>query len=176
MQNLLAAPEISENLFACDRLSARLTQAGCARRWEDAHLHSNAKNDALLPCRGCPLGAKHAGKPHVAYSAMYGASICPRCRKGTSRMIYNRTCVSCRNREYEAKTGRNSRGNKPIEVMQRLPRPHTFTVIRDGVVHRRVEYGVDMLEPMLQAMRTTRGALVFGFAGTGWRSAQGRLL
>jgi len=74
----------AENLpamFECFRLSARLSVTGCARRWEEAQIATGQRLDQFLACRGCPLGAQHAGKAHVSYSAMYGAAICPRCRE-----------------------------------------------------------------------------------------------
>jgi hypothetical protein len=45
-------------------------------------------------------------------------NICPRCRRGGSRMIGGRLCVSCWNREREVKIGRNAKNTRPQLVLE----------------------------------------------------------
>jgi hypothetical protein len=130
---------------------------------------------SLDKCRSCPIGAAHAGATHVRYSRLYGASICPRCRKGVTRMIGGRTCVSCYNRSRELAKGRNARGNRPVELLSRAPHSIELMIAVDGRARvARVE-GVDLTEVVIQTLRTTRGEVEFGFAGGHAELRQGRL-
>ena len=146
---------------------------GCASRWREAQA---APADQGGACRACSIGAAHAGETHVAYSSIFGAAICPRCRRGTTRMIKNRLCVSCQNRDYELAKGKNARGNRPVELQARQPHPVEFRLHVNGCGGRvRVGRVVDLGEAMIQAMRTTRGELAFGHSAP-FLLRQGRLL
>lgn len=126
-------------------------------------------------CRSCPIGAAHAGADHVHHSKLYGASICPACRTGATRMIGNKVCVSCYNRRRELRAGKNARGNAPIELMQRPVHPIEFRMAVDGRPRRVRAQGADLLEPMVQALRVTKGELAFAFVGPERTLQQARL-
>lgn len=163
-------------MFACGPLRAAMSVKGCARRWREAQLAAGPRAEEMATCRGCATGALHAGARHVRYSKFYGQSICPRCRKGTTRMIHNQRCVSCYNRERELEAGRNARGNAPKVLMQRAPLPRAFRLVLEGSTVRRVMIGVDLGEPMIQVSRTTKGRCEFTRDGAPVPAAQGRLL
>jgi hypothetical protein len=131
--------------------------------------------EALDVCRGCPIGAAHAGAQHIHYSTLFGQEICPRCRRGGLRMIRNRLCVSCYNRRREIRAGRNGRGNRPTELLQRPPKAREFRLIIDGVARRHRDEGVDLFEPMVQALRVNKGRIAFAFQGSTAGLRQGRL-
>ncbi|MFD3263161.1 hypothetical protein [Phenylobacterium ferrooxidans] len=126
-------------------------------------------------CRSCPIGAAHAGADHVHHSKLFGASICPACRTGATRMIGNKVCVSCYNRRRELRAGKNARGNAPIELMQRPVHPIEFRMAVDGRPRRVRAQGADLLEPMVQALRVTKGELAFAFVGPERTLQQARL-
>ena len=72
--------------------------------------------EALYHCRGCQLGAAHAGEKAVATSEVAEAirNVCPRCRRlANSRLIGGRLCISCYNRDREARISRNRKGGRP---------------------------------------------------------------
>jgi hypothetical protein len=163
-------------MFACEPLKATLSQKGCAARWREAQDASGHEAERLATCRGCPIGAAHAGEEFVVYSRHYGAAICPGCRRGAFRMINNRVCVSCDNRRREMRAGRNARGNKLAELMQKPLHAVDYILILDGEAKRVRSTGVvDLLEPMLQTLRTTKGDIGFAFAGPTDGLRQGRL-
>jgi hypothetical protein len=86
-------------------------------------------------------------------------------------MIGGTRCVGCYNREREAASGKNARGNVPVKVLaDRVLRTIDLTVIVDGVAQRvQARNVVDSFEPMMQVMRTTRGRVGFAFTGS-WRA------
>jgi hypothetical protein len=157
-----AAPGLK--FFSCTAFRAILSQQGCGSRWRGAQTATGREAERYAACRGCPIGAAHAGERHVRYSRWYGVQICPRCDKGGLRMIRNRTCVSCYNRDRELKVGRNRRGNKPVEVMARAPRVHRMAVSIDGEVSLVSEPATSLKELMIQTLRTARGEVLFGRA------------
>lgn len=51
--------------------------------------------DRLANCKGCPLGAEHAGEPLVLSSPLYERRICSRCHRPSDRLINDEHCPSC---------------------------------------------------------------------------------
>lgn len=151
---------------------ARRSMALARDRVDVNHAHASS----LDVCRACPLGAIHAGVTPISYSPFFGSMICPRCRRGTTRMIQNRVCIGCYNRERELRKGRNARGNAPVELQRKPLHAVEMRVIVDGhPQRRRVERVVDTLEAVVQTLRTTRGQVRFAFQGSDRRIRQGRL-
>ena len=75
-----------------------------AEKWETAH-----------HCRGCPIGAKHAGES-VPVLAPTSTERCTHCGETAFKLVYGRLCVSCYNRLAEALTGKNARGKVPKKL------------------------------------------------------------
>jgi len=183
-----AAPGLK--FFRCEAFRATLSVKGCATRWVEAQGGARARgaaaNDAvdalydarasLDRCRSCAIGAAHAGYTPIHYSPLFGASICPRCGRGTTRMIHGRRCISCYNREREMKAGRNARGNRPSELLQNPLRTVELRVAIDNTVRPiRDRDTTGAAETMVQLLRTTKGELGFGFAGSDRHLKQARL-
>lgn len=99
--------------FACVRLHATLPVRACASMWHQAN---DAADDRRITCRGCPVGAGHAGIHNASLSPIFGILICGRCHSGATRLICGSLCVSCKNREYELVRGRNARGQYPSRL------------------------------------------------------------
>ena len=154
-----AFPGCQRRFFRCVAYSATLSREACRDRFLRAQ---DAKDDQLEPvvhCRTCAIGAAHAGRSVTFYSAHYRSIICPRCGKGTTRMIGNRRCVSCYNREREWKSGRNAKGTVP---------KHAKPVFRIGLEYvidgtRRTYRGevASTTEAILNVLRTVPGAIGF---------------
>jgi hypothetical protein len=87
------------------------------KRWRRAQGAEPPPWDSLRHCHTCPIGALRAGETvQVASNAAIVAAIghhCPRCERAASRLINNRTCVSCYNRTAEAVRGFNAKGTRP---------------------------------------------------------------
>ena len=122
------APE----MFRCQTWRANLAVPSCAARWRKAQKARG--EDAVIEwrlCASCPIGAAHAGEPQMPRAANFGTNVCCRCRRGTlRRMIGQRHCISCWNREAEWRKGRNARGNAPIKALAEL-RYLTLAVVLD---------------------------------------------
>jgi hypothetical protein len=163
-------------LFHCAPFRAHLTQHGCASRWRQAQNATGHLGEALAPCRACPIGAHHAGRPFVWHSAHYAKPICPRCRNFNLRIIKGQVCVNCYNRAREVASGRNARGNLPTKLIANAPREFSLRISVNGIPRRVHAEGIDLLEPVIQTLRTTRGDLSFSFsAPMGAGPRQGRL-
>ena len=155
-----------QEMFACPRLSAlQLTRGGCARRWEAAQERRPAPWDSLHPCLTCPTGAAHAGRPGEGCFAPAETlqGICTRCARSTSRglsgrMVNDRFCISCYNRDLEVKKGRNAKGTRPRLVLRDM----VLSVEDRGVVRQARHHQVlSASEAMLAEAKRARGPLTF---------------
>ena len=52
-------------MFTCPEYGARLSTVACAKRWSRADRYRPGVGDPYERCRGCPLGARHAGRPQL---------------------------------------------------------------------------------------------------------------
>lgn len=104
-------------LFTCERLRARMTEAGCARMFISARERTPYPDEARSACVGCELGARHAGvdieRAREAQRAAELVDFCSECGRSGRRMIGRVICVSCYNRRREAMCGRDARGRVP---------------------------------------------------------------
>src|SRR4051794_32514669 len=94
-------PDFDGELFRCEAYRATLSIGACAKRWNGAKRGKPEKLEQLEKCRGCSLGAVHAGSAtgyDGYYHPFYGAAMCARCRRGSFRIIGSRLCPSCFNR------------------------------------------------------------------------------
>lgn len=100
-----------KQMFACDRLSATLGVEQCATNWSRA-----TAGDGMLRCKGCRIGACHAGEDQPNMSPLRGCMVCARCQRGTNRLIFGWLCVSEYNREKEWRAKRNAKGSYPSRM------------------------------------------------------------
>jgi hypothetical protein len=154
-------------MFRCTRYAADITVKSCSGRWRKAK-DAPPWWSQYEQCRRCPLGAFHDGQGLVRYSRHHANMICPRCGKGTTRMIGGSRCVSCYNRERELRAGRNARGNAPVELMQRPIHTIELLVEAEGVIERFRDPGRrDLTESVVQYLRVNTGRIAFAFAAPG---------
>lgn len=148
--------------FACGPLRATLDIAACADNWRRANKN---RHIARLKCRGCQIGAEHAGERGANNSPFQGATMCGRCHRGASRLIHGHLCVSCYNRQREWLLGKNRKGSQPIKLGRLDPRRVTYQRA-DGTVHTRaIDLTVDTEEVLVAVLRDEQQAVRFGFRG-----------
>ncbi|WP_158933017.1 hypothetical protein [Acidisphaera sp. S103] len=157
----MTAPALE--MMRCDKRSMTLSKAGCARLWLSAQEDRPKEWEGRFACIGCRVGAMGAGKPMPVTTEAVEAwrNVCPRCRRPAQRMIGNRFCVSCWNRNREATVMKNSKGNPPQVLLARL---HSEIVaVSDGAATRvvREESVVDLAEIIVLHARAATGALAF---------------
>lgn len=145
--------------FDCQPLRATISSAACAERWNTAmHEADSKRRDKAITCRRCPIGARHFNEhcgdvvERPADTGAPRAAVCIRCGRPAARMIGNEVCVSCSNREYEYRKGRNARGNAPVTYIP--PRPWRVGVIEaDGRQAWRSFEGQSIAEAQARAVR-----------------------
>ena len=99
-------------MFRCDRMAASLQVMRCASMWAEAN-GKGSPPERLERCRGCSVGACHAGARDPSYHRLRGVTVCARCHRTDLRLIGGNVCVGCKNREYEWVKGRNAKGKFP---------------------------------------------------------------
>lgn len=106
-------PEMpGKSMFRCEKRRASLLVSSCSAMWTEGN--RKTCDDRFWLCRGCQIGAKHAGVGDATLSPLYATQICARCGATSMRLIGGHLCVSCQNRQYEYKKGANARGNAPV--------------------------------------------------------------
>lgn len=98
-------------LFTCPNHpgNLRLTREACAKQYQAGK--KTKPWDRLYLCKGCALGAEHAGEAPAP--AQPKERECLRCGATGRRLVRNQICVSCYNRERELLTGRYRRRSPP---------------------------------------------------------------
>lgn len=108
-------------LVPCPPMRSRMTAPACARMWNSTKEKPPAPHEARSACVTCPLGAQRAGIDVAVAEAQARAAAladvmrhhCPRCSQKAARLINGRFCISCYNRDREARIGRNAKGTPP---------------------------------------------------------------
>jgi len=164
--------------FRCERLHAEISTGECVRRWQGA---KQRKHERLVSCQRCPTGAIHAQleSPPAPQSATtlapapVKASLCIRCGRPATRLIWGELCPSCSNREVEWRRGANGRGTLPI-LFKPLRLWRVGVVGCDGWVGWRGFSGQNFGEALARAVRA--GYLLHdGRPGTVvWNASAGR--
>ncbi len=160
----MAAPAI----FRCERQRATLTTTSCARMWRAAQERAAPPQpwESLAHCHGCPIGARHAGRPDLILFAPATALrlICPRCTRQATRLIRGRLCISCYNRDLEARKGRNAKGSR-LRLCAVLHAAELAVIEGNGAVrHVRQAPVVSLAEAMLMIARAAKAPVAFGRA------------
>jgi len=150
-----------EKFFRCEKRMATIRICVCTAMWTSA----SAKDapESHLMCRGCRIGAKHAGCEEATLSPLFGKHVCGRCGVGSTRLIHGHLCPSCYNREREWVLGRNARGNAPTT----LPALHRLAVrYRSGGQVKTLQRtrALDPLELITAVLRDEPKQSTFGFA------------
>ncbi len=111
----------------------------------------------------CPIGAAHAGVTiaPTADAVQAMSHICPRCDQPAQRLINDRNCVSCYNRELEVRRGRNAKGGRPI--LTDVLRPAEL-VVREGASHRTIRFDLvkSTAEAIVIVSKRAQGTMTFG--------------
>jgi hypothetical protein len=152
--------------FRCDRLFATISVDQCSSMWRAANQRNS---EVRRQCRGCVLGAQHAGQPDANLCDIHGVKICARCRDEATRLIWGNLCVSCQNRQYEFIRGRNARGKPLLKLSPLEPRQVTF---QEGstVRYYRSALSSSMDELVVSTLRDAMKRVAFGFMGFAQRA------
>lgn len=134
--------------FRCDKYNAVLSTSACAS------MYLAEKNQHLgrhMHCRGCPVGAMHAGEAPVTAPELVRSMVCPRCLRSSSRLVRG-VCMSCINRQYESVKGVNARGKPPTRY---TPLAALSVPARDDKADfvASVEFGSGYVEMVLRVFR-----------------------
>lgn len=145
----------SAETFLCPRQPGALvlSPTACATLWQRGR--TAQCDSAAWLCRGCPLGAQHAGVAVAPTPVPTPGQWCVRCGRADLRLIaVSGLCVSCYNREREVRRGRDRRGHAPATVTRVVP----ITVLVDG---RSVERpAASLVEVALWAASRAPGAIL----------------
>lgn len=145
--------------FDCSRLHAGLTTTACSAMWRTAN---EGRSERYAACRGCVVGAAHAGVSNASRSPIRNALVCARCARGATRLIHRHLCVSCFNREGELIKGRNARGMVPTRLAPLAPR-QIFYRANGRVYAVRREHTTHAGELVIAAMRDSAHAVEFAW-------------
>ena len=99
------------DLFTCPHHTGnlRLTPQACAQYWQRAR--KAEPWDTLRVCRGCEIGAGHAGEPLRHLDDAHRS--CCYCGRTGQRLVAKIVCISCFNRLGELRRGRYRRAAPP---------------------------------------------------------------
>jgi len=151
--------------FECSRMRATLSVPACAANWRRGHHEGDL---ARQRCKGCALGALHAGEAGASQSPLLGTLICGRCHRTATRLIGKHLCVSCKNREYEALHGRNGKGNHPTKLTASMLTKRSISYRAGGKwLVRTIDLTTSSDELIVAVLRDERKAAQFGFCGKG---------
>lgn len=102
------------DLFTCpaeEYNGLRLLPSACAQNWRRGK--TAQPWDRNYPCRGCSIGAVHAGEAPPATDPQDDPRRCAYCGRTDMRLVCRSLCVSCANRVFELVRGRYRRVNPP---------------------------------------------------------------
>lgn len=164
-------PEFLTEPVACSARALTLSARACAADWRRAQAVKPLPWLSLYHCRGCTLGAAHAGRPLAAAVQVTQLDevrrLCVRCHQPARKILHGRYCVSCYNRDRELAAGKNGRGTEPSLLRERYPL-HTVEIryrpVNGGDWRhtRPVERAASALEAMLILLRRESSPLLFG--------------
>lgn len=149
-------------MFKCEKLHGTMQVATCGVRWKVANSQGDGKFGA---CVNCTVGAKHAGVGEISASPLRGMSVCARCHRSTTRLVFKHLCVSCYNREREYRVGRNARGAAPVRHPELVVLEIRYLDGDQLRVMRREASQIDEL--VVAVLRDTSKPAVFGFNSKG---------
>ncbi len=163
MVEYFTIPELPDRqMFRCDRRSATLQVTACSAMWREANQRECPER--LERCRGCQVGAEHAGESDVSTCPITGSDICVRCDRGGMRLVRDEICVSCWNREREMLIGRNAKGAPP-KMHPPLHAASIRVLAGDEIKVFSTPHCVSTTELIVRALRDCRKRVLFSFAG-----------
>jgi len=143
--------------FQCPAYGTTMSDSFCGRSYQDAKRQAEPRHPA---CRGCAVGALHAGDKAPPPASMLGRLLCCRCHRSTRRLLHGALCISCYNRELEVIKGRNAKGRPPVHA---IPTHHQTLLIIGLAGPKLVNFDrvADVLEAMLRVLRTEQQQVTF---------------
>lgn len=107
----------NDRMFICIRIpgNLKLSPESCAASYRRGKRAQPWESSCA--CRGCPVGAAHAGEELPAITDDMKVR-CRLCQSTQARKtVYGSVCISCYNRLLEAFRDSNARGRKPCKLV-----------------------------------------------------------
>ena len=138
-------------LIKCDRKAMTLTQGACSKLWLSADTDKPARWEGRYACLGCSVGAAFNGRVirGIDLAAETLSEVCPRCDRSGIRLIKKDLCVSCYNRDREARAERDRKGHRPI--LCDVLKVREIVVYQSGA-HRRVRQRAASRDEIIRRM------------------------
>lgn len=149
--------------FSCPSGQGRLSISACAQRHNLACSPTFVRDHRRAECRGCKIGMAHAGKNPDGISRLSKSSMCSRCERMTNRIVRGSICVSCYNREAEARIGLNAKGN-PLKKIRRYL-DVSMLVVGSKIEIRQYSHVSGIKEAVLSELRNRDERIMFGDCG-----------
>ncbi len=111
--------ELADQLFECPEPAygnLRLLPQACAANWKKGK--NSAPWDRLFSCKGCAIGAAHAGE--TPPDSEDDPRKCVYCGRTYLRLVSRALCISCSNRVNEYLSGHYRRTNTPPGLAAKL--------------------------------------------------------
>lgn len=150
--------------FRCEPNRATISVMSCSGMWKQANAKGKRHDpcDRLHHCQRCEIGAAHSGEEVIKTSALFGARMCSRCHRPSSRLIHGEQCPSCYNRERELVIGKNGKGTKPVKHPP-LEARRLLVACNGRVTVKLFQRTIDTTEAIVSVLRHVQGAVMFGF-------------
>ena len=160
----MEAPALA--MMKCLPRSMTLSVPGCARLWISANGSPENRPkpwEGRSACVVCPVGAASAGRTQSPVAGAVDAIrlTCPRCERPAQRLIHGRLCVSCYNRDREARIGKNRKGQPPRKLPGQLHGVGIVITDSTGATRIRQIVATCAAEVMIGAAQRATGWLSF---------------
>ena len=101
-------------LINCPKIAGglRLSRESCANNYRRGK--TAEPWDIVHACRGCSIGAQHAGEAVPAVQE--GRRCCSCGATNPTKLVFGCVCISCYNRILEAFKGSNAKGKEPQKI------------------------------------------------------------
>lgn len=146
--------EALADTFVCTRRDhLRVTRHGCAGLFIKANGRKAPHSwEGMAACRGCPLGARHAGRKAAPPKdhPLVGA-VCVRCLRQSAHLVWKKLCPSCDARQGEVRRGKNAKGTRPRMWAAKLAPRTVMVQSGDNVIRQHFSPVASWTEAMLLA-------------------------
>jgi hypothetical protein len=138
-------------------------ESACAKFWRLSNPVAPPVWEGRHACYQCPAGAARCGQVVDPFVAAHDKLmlVCPRCTNPTDRIINDRLCVSCYNRDLEVQRGRNAKGGRP-RLMGKIGAVSCTVVHGDQPERRTVQGVTGLIEAAMAAARAASEPVMIG--------------
>lgn len=152
--------------FYCEKQSATLSIPSCVAMYQAAKKDGKGYFGSRVKCKGCDVGACHAGDVSSAKKTnpLYKASHCPRCHNKHATRMVKGLCISCLNRQYEMEKGKNAKGAAPVKLRELHAFFVNFYAEELGACKKWVQKTTSRIEAIFHILRNQPSTVSFGWS------------